>query len=59
VKGVLNLQKMHKQLGLQDERTLNLFASAYNKEAVKRAQDAAKQDSVVARQIYSEDGKVL
>jgi hypothetical protein len=54
VRGVLNLQKMHKQLGLRDDRTLNLFASAYNKEAVKRAQDAAKQDFVVARQIHDE-----
>ncbi|CAB9523662.1 expressed unknown protein [Seminavis robusta] len=54
IKGVLSLQKMHKQLGLRDEKTINLFATAFNREAVLQAQETAKEDFVEATQIHKE-----
>ena len=54
VQGVLALQKLHRQLGLQDDKAFALFARAYNKEAAMRAASIAKQDFAEALQVYRE-----
>ena len=59
VRGVLALQKLHKKLGLQDDRAFALFVRAYNQEATKRAATIAKQDFVEALEVYREAKVVL
>lgn len=54
IQSVISLQKLHKKMGLRDDRGLSVFASAYNQQAARRAHDIAKQDSDEARQIYNE-----
>lgn len=54
VQGVMNVQKLHKLLGLHNDDGLRVFASAYNKTALERARSLAMTDQDIATKIYWE-----
>lgn len=53
VQGVLNLQELHRKLGLRNgNKAFTMFVCAYNKDAMQRATRVAKQDFAEALEIY-------